>query len=271
MISVYLPKAFFRDVLGYGSRIPIVRETLTLLHFVRHWHHPYVRRHPIDLSYAINTSGFMPSWLLRSGGSADKHAGAYVGCQPSCLRRALATISQPQSWAFLDLGCGKGRALVLASELPFRRIIGVELASTLVRVARRNARIVRKNYPHRTAIEVVEGDASAVPLPEGNLVIFLYQPFGPELVARMLSRITDAVSGDDREIYIIYENPVHAVIVDDTPGFTRSFCETVRCVASEIGFAPDDEEMVIIWRSGGTPTDRQHERASAPINIVKFD
>jgi len=258
-----------RDVLSYGGRISLFRGLLTILYNITHRHEPFMRRHPFDIEYDTTTSGSLPHWLLRSGESADAHIVAYAGCQPSCLRQALSAIPQPRDYTFVDLGCGKGRALIVASELPFRRILGIELAPGLVSVARHNAQVIRKKYPHRTEIKVVKGDATAVPLPEGSLVIFLYHSFGPELVARMLSRLREAVVESEREIFLIYENPVYGSMVDAIEHFTRCYGENVPCNTDEIGFAPDDSETVVIWRIGGAPTIPQRNGAALPIVITK--
>ncbi len=263
------PKESLRNVLGYGSRIPVVREMLTTIYRVRNRHEPWMRRHPFDSSYGTTTNGTLPPWLLRSGGIADEHVTAYAGCQPSCLRQALTAIPQPEDYTFVDLGCGKGRALILASELPFKRILGIELAPGLVTIARRNARIISKLHPQRTPIEAVKGDATTFPLPEGNLVIFLYHSFGPELVARMLSRMADAVAGTDRTIFFIYENPVYGQLVDSTGKFTRWYGENVPCMTSEAGFAPDNSDIVVIWRIGGPPAISPHSGATRPIVVTK--
>jgi SAM-dependent methyltransferase len=262
-------KNLIRDVLGYGGRIPVVREMLTAVHHVRNRSDPWMRRHPFDSSYGATTNGTLPPWLLRSGGIADEHVTSYAGCQPSCLRQALTVIPQPESYTFVDLGCGKGRALILASELPFKRILGIELAPGLVTVARRNARIISQKHPQRTPIETIKGDATAVPVPEGNLVIFLYHSFGPELVARMLSRVTDAVAGTDRAIFFIYENPVYGAMVDAIEEFTRWYGENVPCTANEVGFAPDDSDTVVIWRIGGTSAISPQNGATRPIVVTK--
>ena len=252
MVFPATPKDLLRDVVGYGSRMPFVRQVLTILHQVMYRHHPWMRRHPFDNRYGTTTHGMLPPWLLRSGETADAHVTAYAGCQPSCLRQAFTNIPQAVDYTFVDLGCGKGRALILASELPFRRILGIELAPALVAAARRNAQTIRQKHPQRTAIEIIQGDATAVPLPDGNLVIFLYHSFGPELVARMLSRMIGAVVGTDRVIFLIYENPVYGGLVDATEKFTRWFAENVPCAESEVGFAPEDSETVVIWQIGGT-------------------
>lgn len=241
-----------RGVLGYGGRIPVVREILTILYRATHRDNPWMRRHPFDISYGTNTNGMLPPWLISSGDAADAHVTAYAGCQPSCVRQALTVIPRPEDNTFVDLGCGKGRALIVASEFPFRRILGVELAPRLVTVARHNALIIRKTHPQRTTIEIVQGDATSIPLPEGNLVIFLYNPFELEVFARMLSRISDAVARWDRVIFLIYEYPVYGEMVDAVENFTRWYCEDVPCTASEVGCTPHDSETVVIWRIGGT-------------------
>jgi histone methylation protein DOT1 len=51
-------------------------------------------------------------------------------------------------FTFVDLGSGKGRVLLMASDYPFKRIIGVEFMPELHRVAQEN---IRKYTEHRTA------------------------------------------------------------------------------------------------------------------------
>ncbi len=61
----------------------------------------------------------------------------YIGSQPSIMRRALSALGPVERYDFLDLGCGKGRALIVAAEFPFRAITGVELSPALAAIARR--------------------------------------------------------------------------------------------------------------------------------------
>jgi hypothetical protein len=100
-------------------------------------------------------------------------------------------------------------------------------------------------------------------------VIFMYHAFGPQIVARMLSRITDAVVGTERVIFLIYENPVYGAMVDGIEKFTRWYGENVPCTPNEVGFAPDDSQTVVIWRIGGTSAIPQRNDATMPIVITK--
>ena len=244
-------KTTMRHVMGHCVRVPLVRQLVAGLQTARLRNHPYMRRHPFDSQYGIETSGLVPAWMLRTGSQADAHAHAYAGCQPSCLRQALSVLPKPERLTFVDLGCGKGRALVVASERPFDHILGIELAPSLVAIAKRNSQAIRLMHPQRTTIEVSEGDASAASLPAGDLAIFLYHSFGRQLVQRLVDRIVDLGSQADRQIFFIYENPVYGEIVDETKCFTKLFEAVVPCTPEEQGFAPDAFDKIAVWQFTG--------------------
>jgi SAM-dependent methyltransferase len=256
------------QVVGYGSRIPALRSVLWTMFRLKARHHPAMRHHPLDIYYGTRTSGMLPPWLIRSGKAADNHSTFYIGCQPSCLRAALTAIPELHERSFVDIGCGKGRALIVASEFPFRRVLGVELVPGLEAVARRNAGVVRRRHPQRAAIETVLGDATNIPLPDGDLVIFFYHSFGRELFSRMLDRIADEVVGTSREMFLIYENPVNGDMVDNKSGFSRWYCKTVACEADELGFGPDESDTVVVWRLSQELPKVAPQEAATPIVVT---
>lgn len=255
-----MSESLVHRVLGSANRIPALRRILFAVFNARGRHHPAMRPHPLDISYGTTTNGMYPPWQIRSGDAADAHSTIYLGCQPSCLRAALKAIPSFQDRSFVDLGCGKGRALIVASELPFQRIVGVELSPGLAAIARSNAKIVRKKHPQRTAIEIVQGDATGMPLPEGNLVVFSYHSFGIRMVRRMLDRIEEAVAGSNREIFLIYENPVHGDVVDNRSGFSRWYCGMVPCDADELMSSTAVQTKAIPLSSGASAKARQCPR-----------
>jgi SAM-dependent methyltransferase len=221
------------------------------------------RHHPYDEANGITTRGYLPGWLLQTGSTADAHNSGYAGCQPSCLRRGLSSIPDPERFSYLDVGCGKGRSLAVASELAFRRIVGVEIAPKVSAVAKANAAVLRKRYPGRTPIEVIAGDATLAALPDGDLVVFLYHSFGKPLLKLFVSRLVAAGAG--REMFFVYENPVNGPLLDATPGFTRWHAETVACEPAEVGFAPVDSETIVVWHWGAPRSSPRHPGAEARI------
>ncbi len=111
---------------------------------------------------------------------------AYTGSQPGIVRRALSALGDIKDYALVDLGCGKGRATAVATEFPFREVIGVELSAELAATARANAAIVARRFPDRPQVTIVEANVVDFPLPPGKLVFFNYHSFGQQLIAQII-------------------------------------------------------------------------------------
>jgi SAM-dependent methyltransferase len=228
------------------ARLPLLRRPATRLYLWRTRRRPGNREHPFDRTFGVRTSGDVPGFLLGPGLREDDQITGYLGCVPSVLRAALATIPDLDRTEFIDLGCGKGRALIVASEHPFRRIEGIELDSGMVRQARRNAARIRAAYPDRTPIEVAHGDASSRTAPPGDAVFFLFHPFGARLVRKLLDGLV-ATAGADQRLFLISENPVHGEVIDRHPGFVRWYAAMLPYAPEEVGGGPDDTEAVVVW------------------------
>jgi len=226
------------------------------------------RKHPFDRGYGTDTSGFLFGEELLTGHPAEEHGSPYAGVQPSVLRRVLATLPGLERCTFIDLGCGKGRPMLIASEFPFRDIIGVELSPPLVQVAERNAAHMAQRYPERTRIRVAMGDATVFPMPDGDVVLFLYNSFDRELMLKVVENVEGAIAADsNRCLYVIYCNPASGDCFDASPLLTRRYAKTLPYTPEELGFAPDREDAVIIWQGGNAPACA--ERADARIVVVK--
>lgn len=211
------------------------------------------RLHPFDRVHGTDTSGFVSAEELPENEGARVHAVCYAGSQPSLVRQALASLPGVDSCTFLDLGCGKGRALVVASEFPFRDILGIELSPPLAQIARRNAAIIAARAPQRTAVRIAVADASTFPLPAGGLVLFLYHPFGAELVAKVVAGIEAALAAERRSVYIVYYNPVAGRCFDASPLLRRRYASTLSYADEERGFGPDESDSLVIWQGGNAP------------------
>jgi SAM-dependent methyltransferase len=223
--------------------------------------------HPFDRVHGTDTSGRVAVEDLGVNEAARVHASCYGRSQPSILRRALAALPPVDLCTFLDLGCGKGRALLVASELPFREILGVELSTSLAAIARRNAAIIAQRYPRRTAVRIVVADASTFPMPSGDLVLFMYHPFGAELVAKIVEGVEAALAAERRCIYIVYYNPVAGRCFDASTQLTRRFARMLRYAADERGYGPDLEDPIVIWQGGTAPL--PNGPADARIVVVR--
>jgi len=132
-----------------------------------------------------------------------------------------------EDFIFLDLGSGKGRTLLVASQFPFRRIIGVEFSAELHSIAKKNIRAYKSATQSCTAIESTCCDATAYRMPPENTVLFLFNPFKDPIVFQLLTNLRESLQSHPRQIYILYNNPVgHHLIVES------GFLEVVRVTKS---------------------------------------
>lgn len=143
---------------------------------------------------------------------------------PVARAQFLASVSRLSishgEFAFIDLGSGKGRALLMASELPFRQIIGVEFARALHAVAERNVRVFRSPRQRCTEIELHCQDAATFAFPDQPLVLFLFYPFGPEVLRRVVDNLRRSLEARDRPVHLIYHHPLNDEILLETGLFT---------------------------------------------------
>lgn len=120
----------------------------------------------------------------------------------------LLNISFERS-TFLDIGSGKGRAMLIAEMVGFKKIIGVELCSRLCDVALKNFELCSKSNQNLRYVMHNQDAAYYVPPADAN-VIFLYNPFGCKLVRKIIDNLMESYDLVKRDIYVIYVNPVCA-------------------------------------------------------------
>ncbi|MCF8464621.1 MAG: class I SAM-dependent methyltransferase [Flavobacteriales bacterium] len=121
---------------------------------------------------------------------------------------------------FLDIGSGKGRALILAAEAGFKKVIGVEYAAELNDIAHTNIEKVKDRFPN-TEFVLSEGDALQYDIPEEVDVIYLFNPFDEHAV-RNLGHKVKATFATQKKIHLIYVHPVHSNVFEETFGMPIS-------------------------------------------------
>jgi SAM-dependent methyltransferase len=238
------------------ERIPIVRKVY------RGWN----RTHPYDVQNGTDTSGFVHVTRLHPAQEMQSLISPYGPSQPSIARRALSALGSVEDYAFIDLGCGKGRCVLVASEFPFREVIGVELSAKLAVKARANAAIVERLCPSRKAARIVEGNVLDFPFPSGKLVFYNFHAFGAEIISKMVERFEAALAEDTPHIFFVYYNAVHFAQLDASPAFRRFFAKQLLCDSTEVGYGGGGSNPVVIWQSvrGSIPT--PHECAERSIH-----
>jgi SAM-dependent methyltransferase len=162
-----------------------------------------------DWDFRVNTTSGAVGWRERLLGNFYS---AYQPTEPAAFHEMVGVLLAQRDldlseFTFIDLGSGKGRTLLMASEYPFRRILGIELLPALNQIARENIQKYKSVSQKCFDLESICGDATRFPLPEGPVLIYMFNPF-PEVPVRTVVRnIENALSANWRPIYVLYHNP----------------------------------------------------------------
>jgi predicted RNA methylase len=194
------------------------------------------QRHPFDAEHSLETSGLISGRELVSGHAHDLHSTAYYGIAPSIFKSAIARWAESiagaelafEQYTFVDLGAGKGRAILLASEYPFRAAVGVELNAGLAAMAERNARRWKELGRARCEIRVAKQDATEFVWPPAPLLVFLFNPFGRSVLAKVLQNLTQEADRTGQQVDMLYINPEFGFVADRFSGLKKLWSHRIE-------------------------------------------
>jgi SAM-dependent methyltransferase len=178
------------------------------------WHHVDTRGsiQPVDLDIASDNKRFGTRY------------------EPTPVKTFKSTMSNLPTdlsrFVFVDFGSGKGRALLLASEYNFKRIVGVEYAKDLHVIAEQNILSHRNRKQRCFDISSVYCDAAVFPIPDDACVLYFYQPFTLDVMTSVAGNIKKSYVADPREIYLVFLYP-HATAIEAVER-NLSFAERIQ-------------------------------------------
>ncbi len=164
---------------------------------------------------------FFLSQLGSATGEAYAHATHYEPVPVETLGALLSRVSESfiAGSTFVDVGSGMGRAVLLATEYPFKQVVGIELSAALHAIARENIAGARNVKARCRDVRLRCGDARRQRFPKGNLVVFLFNPFDEVVLRTVLERILASRSPSD-DVMLLYHVPVHKDVVANFAGET---------------------------------------------------
>ena len=186
-----------------------------------------------DWENRVNTSSGTVGWRARLLGLFHS---PYQPTDAALFREMMARLSlegelegklggkpiEFERFTFVDIGSGKGRTLLMASEYPFRKIIGVELIAELHGAAEENIRGYRSPTQRCVHIESMLADAREFELPEEPLVLYLFNPLPEPGMKRVMARLEKSLAANPRPVWILYHNPLLGHMIGEGAGFARA-------------------------------------------------
>jgi hypothetical protein len=228
--------------------------------------------HPFDAEHGVKTSGLIPGRYLKTGHTHDRHSTAYFGVAPSVFQALLKRWQRTrpaapiESFTFMDMGAGMGRAMLLASQHSFHKVIGIELNPILAEIARRNIAKWQSANRAQAPVRIICGDAVDARFPSGPCLLFLFNPFGAAVMRRLLARLSHIFLNRPGQLDLLYINHEQEHVLECQSGLKRLFIGQVRRSRADsivdhriMANQPDGEyasanyEDCSIWRWMGKP------------------
>jgi len=165
-----------------------------------------------DRQYGVDTDGRFGGWTYLSDLDIPSENWIdgidYLAIEPTRFKYALASLDIAfEGCTFIDFGSGKGRALLLASELPFKRILGLEFSPQLHKISQENIRRYSSSTQRCREIQSLNVDFVNFQLPHEASILFFFNPCRTQVLAKVVVEIGRSLRRYPRSTYIAYVAP----------------------------------------------------------------
>jgi hypothetical protein len=176
-----------------------------------------------DRRFGTNTSQRIDLDALAIG-SRNREHGVYYEATPTKVFKHIISnlkVAPYEEFVFVDFGSGKGRTLLLASDFPFKEIVGVEFSPVLHGIAQNNISIYRSRNQKSFNLKSVCVDAVEYSLPNENMLIYFYNPFRGPVMSKVLHNIKKSVAENRKKVILVYYNPLQSRTIEDLGFLTK--------------------------------------------------
>ena len=180
-----------------------------------------------DWDHRVNTTSGAVDWRNRLLGVFHS---PYQPTQPELFQEMMTALTASAQidladFTFIDFGSGKGRVLLMASDFPFKRVLGVELLPALHAIADANIAAYRSETQKCFALQSICADASAFPFPDDPLLIYLFNPLPEAGLRQTIANLRASLQARARAAYVLYHNPQLEPVLAAS-GFLRKLAGT---------------------------------------------
>ncbi len=185
------------------------------------------RPHPFDVQFGVDTDGLIKGSDLAVGHANDEHSTAYYGVQPSLFHELMDRWEQTppayplEEYTFIDFGAGKGRAIMLAAEFPFREVIGIELNPGLAAIAESNLQVWQAAGQAQSPMRILCQDATEFVFPSNPCVAYMFNPFARPVLRSLIKSMEQSFTGRPGQLDILYVNDECETSLRLHRGFTQ--------------------------------------------------
>jgi SAM-dependent methyltransferase len=162
-----------------------------------------------EKKYRINTTSFNDLSRFTITGHQLVHATHYMPVNYFTIEQLFTHLpKQATQGVFLDIGCGKGRALCVAAYYGFEKLTGIDFAKEMINAAERNLAITKKIHPS-LEYQLTWADISTLEIKKEVRTVFLFNPFDSILLKAVVQKIEASQKAYPRELFVLYASPRH--------------------------------------------------------------
>ncbi|WP_404309636.1 class I SAM-dependent methyltransferase [Neorhodopirellula lusitana] len=158
-----------------------------------------------DKRYQLDTRSEVAIDDLDISQEDKEHADKYKPTRARYFRKIMEKVDLPRDGVFVDVGCGKGRILLLAAEQGFDQVVGLEISPGLCQIAERNVAAFSKRKPESGSIKVICTNILDYQMDGSETVFFLYSPFGHSVTERFLEMMRQSLKDHPRDLCLIID------------------------------------------------------------------
>jgi SAM-dependent methyltransferase len=161
-----------------------------------------------DAEYGVETAGNVSYSSLDAPPDCVAHASAYQPIYPAPFMDLIRQLPIDfEEWTFVDFGSGKGRAVLLASEFPFRKVVGIEFSPSLHEIAKKNLTTYRSATQRCRRIDLLCLDATGYEIPRTPAIFHFYNPFGRQVMSEVARNTDGSLQEGPRKAFVAYFLP----------------------------------------------------------------
>lgn len=160
-----------------------------------------------EKKYGIQTTGADELESLEEKGIDTAHATIYMPVSYDVIEGIFQEYKPVQSKHFIDIGCGKGRAMCVAAQLGATKITGIDFSKEFCDQSKLNLVKTQQKYPS-LQFKVLNKEAFYFEIPLDADCIFMFNPFDEIIMSGVIENIEISLEENPRPITIIYANPL---------------------------------------------------------------
>lgn len=160
-----------------------------------------------ERKYGINTTGADELDSLEDKGIDTRHSTIYMPVSYDVIEDVFERYKPSGFKHFIDIGCGKGRAMCVAAQMGAQKITGIDFSKEFCDQSKLNLLKTQQKFP-QLQFSVLNNDAFYYEIPADADCIFMFNPFDEVIMSGVIENIEMSLEEHPRPVTVIYANPM---------------------------------------------------------------